>query len=49
MTRFSARKVVGSLLLLISMVAIADVCLAHPGPVDGRGCHQDGSGRRHCH
>ena len=49
MARFWTRKTLRSILLLVSLIAVADVCLAHPGPVGSDGCHLDGSGRRHCH
>jgi hypothetical protein len=47
MCRF--RKLLGSLLFLMVIGGVANVCFAHPGPVDKNGCHLDGSGRKHCH
>jgi hypothetical protein len=46
---FLTRKIVASVLLFLSTMAVVDVCVAHPGPVDRNGCHLDGQGRRHCH
>jgi hypothetical protein len=42
-------RVIRSVLLAFSLLVFADAGVAHPGPVDGNGCHLDGNGRRHCH
>jgi hypothetical protein len=35
--------------LVVTVMALAEVSIAHPGPVDQYGCHYDSAGNYHCH